>query len=102
MINLLPPDVKQTIAYARHNTKLLKWSFALIAGIAGIGVVVVFGLVYINQSINSYAAQVEKGQADLKIQKLDETQAKVEDISGSLNLVVQVLSREILFSQLIK
>lgn len=102
MINLLPPDVKQTIGYGRHNTKLLRWSFALISGIAGVALVVAFGLFYVNRAIIAYAAQVDKGQTELKIQKLDVTQAKVEDISGSLNLVVQVLSREILFSKLLK
>jgi Tfp pilus assembly protein PilN len=102
MINLLPPDVKQAIAYGRHNTKLLRWSFALICSIAGVALVAALGLFYINRSITAYASQVDKGQAGLKIQKLDETQKKVQDISGSLNLVVQVLSREILFSKLLK
>jgi len=63
MINLLPPDVKQTISYGRHNTKLLRWSIALILAIAGVGAVCVAGTFYINQSANSYSAQVDKGQA---------------------------------------
>ncbi|HSX43704.1 MAG TPA: hypothetical protein VLE69_00170 [Candidatus Saccharimonadales bacterium] len=102
MINLLPADVKQNISYARHNTKLLRWSFVLLISIAGAATIVLIGLFYINQSTKSYAAQVEKTKAELNAQKLPETQAKVEDISSSLKLVVQVLSREILFSKLIK
>ncbi len=102
MINLLPPNVKQNITYARHNTKLLRWSFVLLFGIVGTAVIVLFGLFYINQSTKSYAAQVEKTQDELNAQKLPETQKQVEDISSNLKLVVQVLSREILFSKLIK
>lgn len=102
MINLLPPDVKQTFTYGRHNTKLLRWAVAFLVGIAGVGVVITSGLFYINQSIKSYSSQVDKGQVELKTQKLDETQKQVEDISANLKLTVQLLSREILFSKLFK
>jgi Tfp pilus assembly protein PilN len=102
MIKLLPPDVKQNIAYARHNTVLRRWCIALSTSILGTAVVIVFGLFYIHQANTTYAAQVAKTTTELEAQKLPETQKKVEDISGSLKLVVQVLSREILFSKLIK
>jgi len=102
MINLLPTGVKHDISYARHNTKLLRWSTAFLFGIAGIGVVIAFGLFYIRQSANDYTTQISKTKEELKAQKLDETQKRVQDISGSLKLVVQVLSREVLFSKLIK
>jgi Tfp pilus assembly protein PilN len=101
MINLLPTDVKQNIVYARHNTKLLHWALASLGGIAGIGLVIMFGLFYIRQSTNSYQKLVNDKQGQLQAQKLDQTQKRVEDISGSLKLVVQVLSREILFSKLL-
>lgn len=102
MINLLPPDAKQNIAYARYNTKLIRWTIALLAAIAGISVVVVIGLAYMRQSVASYTVQIAKSQDQLKVQKLDETQAKVEDISNSLKLVLQVLGQEVLFSKLIQ
>src|SRR3990167_6988130 len=101
MINLLPSEVTENIAYARRNTKLLRWSFALFIGIAGIWLVVAFGLFYINRSMNNYSRLVSAAQNDLKAQKLSETQKQVENISGSLRLVVQVLSREVLFSKLL-
>lgn len=102
MINLLPPDVKQNISYARQNTKLAHWSLALLAGVGGTCIVVLFGLFYINQSLRSYSSQINKTSQGLGVQKLDETQKSVQEISGNLKLVVQVLSREILFSKLIK
>jgi len=102
MINLLPPDVKQNIAYARYNTKLVRWVIAFMAAIAGISVVVIIGLAYMRQSVNAYTVQIAKTEDQLKVQKLDETQAKVEEISTSLKLVLQVLGQEVLFSKLIK
>lgn len=102
MINLLPIEVKQNIAYARHNRRLLRWALALGLGVAGSVVIVAFGLFYINQSTNAYSAQVTNTQADLNNQKLPEIEQRVKDISSSLKLVVQVLSREILFSKLMQ
>src|SRR5262249_51159234 len=46
--------------------------------------------------------QVEQARAELRAQKLDETQQRVEDLSNSLKLVNQVLSKQVLFSELLK
>lgn len=101
MINLLPSEIKENTLYAHRNTKLRRWCFVMIIAIAGIVAIVLFGQLYIDQAIGSYAAQSQAAQDELKSQKLDETQKQVSDISSSLQLVVQVLSREILFSKLI-
>ncbi len=101
MINLLPNDVKQNYAYARQNSKLVKWSTTFIISILVVALIVVFGLFFMNQSINDLTGQNAQAQQDLKNQKLEETQKQVEDISSSLKLVVKVLSKEILFSKLI-
>lgn len=102
MINLLPTEVKDSIAYARHNRKLLRWSLALVVGMVGTGLVVAFGLFYINQATNAYSDQIAKTKIDLENQQLSQTEKRVEEISASLKLMVQVLSREILFSKLLK
>lgn len=101
MINLLPSDIRQNYIYARRNTSLLKWSLLFILSIAGVGIIVAGGLFYINRSINDYSSQNAKTQQSLKDQKIDDVQKQVQDISGSLKLVVQVLSKEVLFSKLI-
>jgi hypothetical protein len=101
VINLMPPTVKQEILYARRNTRLRKWAVRLFsAALVVVGVVAV-GQMYLQQSINTYSAQVKQGEQALKDQKLDETQKKVEELSDSLKLVTQVLQREILFSKLL-
>lgn len=102
MINLLPPQVRQDIMYARRNTKLRNWITATVLGLFGIAIIVVFGEFYLHRSTSTYAHRVADSQQQLKIQKLDETQKRVQDISGSLKLVVQVLGREVLFSELLQ
>lgn len=101
MINLIPSDIRQNYVYARRNTTLLRWSILFLVSIVGVGVIVAGGLFYINKSINDYTAQNAKSQQELKDQKIEDVQKQVQDISGSLKLVVQVLSKEVLFSKLI-
>ncbi|HTE57220.1 MAG TPA: hypothetical protein VK694_00595 [Verrucomicrobiae bacterium] len=102
MINLLPPQTRDDIMYARRNTRLLHWIFAILVGIAGLALVVAFGYFYIHQNIQNVTRQVELSKQELKDQKLDETQKQVEEISNNFKLVQQVLSKQILFSGLIK
>ncbi len=101
MINLLPPATKQNIVYARYNTRLRHWAVSLLIGIVSIAGTVGAGYMYLQQSIHSYASQVEQGKQQLQVQKLDETQKQVQDLTNSLKLVAQVLQREILFSKLL-
>lgn len=102
MINLLPPDVKENILYARRNMHLRQWVITLIVCIVSILIVVGLGHIYLKQSVRSYTAQVEQGQQNLKTQKLEETHQRVQDLTASLKLVVQVLQRQILFSELLQ
>lgn len=101
MINLLPPYVQDNMLYARRNTRLRHWITLVMISVLGILVIVGAGQIYIQQSIHAYSQQVATGQSDLQAQKLDETQAKVQQLSGDLKLVVQVLQKEILFSKLL-
>lgn len=102
MINLLPPEVKQDYAYALRNTSLRRWVAVLVCSILGLGVIATFGLVTLQRSTNTYTRQVASVQDNLQHQKLKETEAQVVDISNSFKLVVQVLSKEVLFSKLLK
>lgn len=102
MINLLPPDLKESITYARRNTKLLHWCFSLVSSIALVGAVVAGGHFYIAGVTDKSNRQLAEAEAQLQVQKVDETQKRVEEISSSLKLVVQVLSKEVLFSDLLQ
>lgn len=102
MINLLPPETKQTVLYARRNRILAKWLAAMFIGILGIVAVVLAGYLYINQSTEVYATEVQRTKERLASQKLEETQKRTQEISTSTKLAFQVLSRQVLFSRLLK
>lgn len=102
MINLLASNAKEDILYARRNTQLLRYCIITLLVILGIVMISLAGLFYIRQSQKQYSQQVMDTRAQLKEQNLEETQQKVEAISNNLKLTTQVLSREVLFSKLIK
>lgn len=102
MINLLPPEIKQDMAYGRQNRLLTKWLAVTIVGIIGIGLVILGGLFYINSQTNAYAKQVERTKASLADQNLEETIARIGEIDASVKLALSVLSREVQFSKLLR
>ncbi len=102
MINLLPPDEKSDIMYARRNTVLRHWVFALLAVLVGLLLFLAAGQVYIAQTTTHLNKQVTTERESLKEQKLDETQKRLADLSNNLKLIIQVLSREVLFSKLLR
>lgn len=102
MINLLPPNQKTALLYARRNTLLMRWLIAL-SIVAVVATVVLFlGRTYLQAESRRYVAITENTRAELKAQNLEEAQDRIEGISGNLKLIIQVLSRQIIFSELIK
>lgn len=102
MINLLPPELKQDYGYARRNNSLLRIVMSFGLGIAGLALIVAAGFIYLQQSANTYKAQAETISANLQKQNQEKIETDVAEISNRLKLAVQVLSKEILFSELLK
>lgn len=102
MINLLPTGIREDLLYARRNTVLSRWVVACSFALLGIGLIVAGGYVYLDQSSKTYVKRVEIAQRNLQSQNVEETQKKVEEISNNTKLATQVLSREILFSKLLR
>jgi Tfp pilus assembly protein PilN len=102
MINLLPPESKTQLRFARLNTTMVRWAVLMAAVIVGLAGIVAFGDLYIRSSIKNYQAQNQAAEAQLKLQKVDQIQGQVKTFSDNMKLVIQVLSKEVLFSQLIK
>jgi len=102
MINLLPPEIKQDYSYALRNTSLRRWIISCLIGLAGLGVIATYGLATLQHSTTTYQKRVDSAQAGLEGQKLTQTEGQVKDITNNLKLVVQVLSKEVLFSKLLK
>jgi hypothetical protein len=102
MINLLPSEYKTATGYARKNTVLRRWLISSLVGIVGLLLVVGSGVVYINLTINSFSKRIATAQEQLKVQKLEETQKRVSEMSDSFKLSTQVLSKQVLFSEMLK
>ncbi len=101
MINLLPPDLKEEYRYARRNRRLLNWLAATLAAVIGVFIITAGGMLLMDKSINTYKTHIASEQSGLVSQNLAATQKQVTDISNNLRLMVQVLSKEILFSKLL-
>lgn len=102
MINLLPPDLKHNYQFARRNRQLLRWITAFGIGLVGAAVLTAGGYLYIHQSVRNYSQQIASSNDQLQTQNLPKVQKQVTDISNNLKLVVKVLSKEVLFSELLK
>lgn len=102
MINLLPPEVKSSYRYAHRNVALLRWVAFGSLGLLGLIIISLAGFLYMQQISNNYGTQIEASQSSLKKQNQALTEKQVQDISSNLKLAVSVLSKEVLFSQLLK
>jgi Tfp pilus assembly protein PilN len=102
MINLLPSAIKDELLYARRNTRLRSWIITSAAALIGVGLLISGGYLYMQKSISDLNSQVAQASDGLKAQKLDQTSKQVDEISANTKLVVQVLSREVLFSKLLR
>jgi Tfp pilus assembly protein PilN len=102
MINLLPPETKSSIHYARRNSVLLRWLIWLSAGIMGIVLVAAGGMVFLNQAVHENQVLVTNTQSQLKSQNLNGVTKQVSAITNNLKLMVTVLGKEVLFSELLR
>ena len=102
MINLLPPDIKENYRFARRNRILARWVTAASLCLLGAGLLLGGGYLYLNQSIKTTQNQITDTANELESQHLNSVQQQVTSISNNLKLTVQVLSKEILFSELLK
>lgn len=102
MINLLPPEVKENYRFARRNSRLASWVVTMSLAFGGLAVLAVFGIFFLNQTARSYDSQVSAMESSLKLQKQAETEKEVKEISNNLKLALQVLSKQVLYSQMLK
>lgn len=101
MINLLPPAEKEEIMFARYNTQLRRWIAGGLLGLTGVILVVFSGNLLLKQSVQDYESSIATSKSQLANQKQKETLGEVKSIQESFKLVVDVLSREVLFSKLL-
>ena len=102
MINLLPPVLKDGYRYARRNYHLMHWVVMMSVAMCGAVALTGLGWFYIEHMAQAYASQIAVSKANLATQHYDETQKHIKDMSNNLELSVQVLSKQVLFSELLK
>lgn len=101
MINLLPTELREEYVYARRNKHLRNW--VVILGIVLLGAVLLTagGWMYLEYSGREYEKQIAASQKSLEEQNYTAVQKDVQDMSNNLELAVQVLSKQVLFSKLL-
>lgn len=72
------------------------------AGIIGAVALTAVGYFYLHQTTKQYETKVAKAEQDLNSKNYTQVQKQVTDISNNLKLTEQVLSKQILFSELLK
>lgn len=102
MISLLPPEYKQNFLYAKKNSVLRKWIIVLSLSLIGCVLIIAGGYIYLDHTIKNEDKRVQAGFQALQDDDLEGTKTRLEEISSNTKLIVQVLSKEILFSKLIK
>lgn len=102
MINLSPNNYKESLQYARRNTLLLQWLIGLLVLFSLTVSTLLIGKTYLASEAKRYAALNTNIEQELKDKDLEGTLKTVENISGNLKLIIQVLSRQVIFSELIK
>jgi len=60
------------------------------------------GIWYIRSTQNNFASQVAKSKESIKSRQLESVQKRAEEISGDIKLTTDVLSKEVLFSKLLR
>ncbi len=102
MINLLPPATKSAYQYARRNRTLVHWLTACVLALAGAAVLAAGGYLYLDRSIADTKQQIAATNKQLQDQNLTSVKKQVTEISNNLKLAVEVLSHQILFSEMLK
>lgn len=102
MINLLPYDYKQDLAYARKNFLLIKWLVALVVAMIFILAISLGGAFVINNQRGN-AEESAKTEADA-IMLSDEKQEfdKYKKFKADYDTVVKLLSKQLRYSKIIQ
>lgn len=102
MINLSPDYHKESLKYARRNATLLSWLLGTMSILILISGTLLAGHYYLSSETKGFATINSNIEQELKEKDLEGTLKTIQNISNNLKLIVQVLSKQILFSELIK
>lgn len=101
MINILPTELKQAYRIGRINRHLAHWIVVCLIGICGAAAITSAGYLYLDHTSTIYRNQIDSANAQLSDQDMTGVQNQVKEISNNLKLAVEVLSQQVLFSDLL-
>lgn len=101
MINLLPPDVKSELRYARRNSTLISWIILCTCGIVGLVFVSAGGYFYMSRVENTTKAEKMSLEAQINNEGYEETVKKFESFATNVKSTSQILQKQVLFSSLV-
>lgn len=102
MINLLPPEVKEMRSYGRRNLLLVRWSLLCLGAAILLMGIAAAGYIFITNAEQSAVQTKTQTEAAIQTAKLDEVSAEFDAFSSNLKTVTQILSKQVLFSSLIR
>lgn len=100
MINLLPPQKLANIRIARSNTVIRRYIELMLLSLA----VIITALVVANHYLNVQQANVQKiiDEDQKALAKLEPIQKEAQQLSGTVNTIASLLSRDVRFSTLLE
>lgn len=102
MINLLPPEYRESIDYGRKNTRILSWVTTLIFGIIVLFLVSIFGRLTFNIATNQANSQKDSINSEITSSNLNSVEQQYSDFLDGLTGLKKIYQQQILYSRLIK
>lgn len=100
MINLLPPELKESVRYGRLNVIMLKYALVALSVSALVFILMMVGGTLISQSQGEIKASIEADRA--RVNELRTAYAEAQKIAGVVDTIDSVLDREVQFSELLQ
>lgn len=99
MINLMPPQIKEDLLYARRNVLLVQ--YCILAGVVSVALVAImsFGLTLMNSDEGAIKDAISEREATLATLKTNEDQARV--LAGQITTISALLNKELDYSDII-
>lgn len=100
MINLLPPDVKSSVRFAKINVVMLQ--YVIVIGVSIFGMVAL--MFYGRANLNSTQGDLEQAVAEdlARVATLEEVNTEANELSATVSTIGTLLNQEVKFSFVIQ
>jgi Tfp pilus assembly protein PilN len=102
MINLLPPEYKQTRKFARRNARLVRYIVSAAVGLTTVLLVTTGGFWYINLVLTDIQSQKSTLNERLSTENINASIQEFDGLAQRTKSILQILQKQVLFSKLIQ